>query len=221
MRTWGSIAGGGRPVYPDYCVHRAGTRALRDDHVRPRTGPTDSDQTCLSVCTPTAQAGLGPIGEVPPLGPQVSPLQGHGPCPLLVMGSLGPRAEPFSIFAWGGSPIYMTSGLRAGANLRQPRQLSFNSKFSVFLAWRTRVKSSGKHSHWRTCGKSWKGHSQDRRRSSVYNSAHVSADRWTPQTQARLQWPCQDWKSWTWTWAIHTARDTASEVWVQPQTPPA
>lgn len=99
---------------------------------------------------PRPALASGPIGEVPPWGPQVMPLQGHAPCSLLVptdgsvMGSLEPRAEPFSIFAWGGSPIYMTFGLRAGPNLRHPGQLSFNRKFSVFLAWRTSVMSLGK-----------------------------------------------------------------------------
>ncbi|MXQ94372.1 hypothetical protein E5288_WYG001189 [Bos mutus] len=43
---------------PPTCTARAGKRALRDDHVRPRKGTTDSDQTRLSVCTPTSRVGL-------------------------------------------------------------------------------------------------------------------------------------------------------------------
>ena len=60
MRTWGSIAGGGRPVYPDYCIRRAVTRALRDDLLE-----------CLHTHGPgwpqsyRGRAALGPPGLAP------------------------------------------------------------------------------------------------------------------------------------------------------------
>lgn len=62
---WGrdSVIGGGRPVYPDYSVRRAGRRDLRDNPVRPRKGPTDSGQKYLGLCS-THGPGWPPVLSV-------------------------------------------------------------------------------------------------------------------------------------------------------------